>query len=613
MRWPTSGAWAGLVALLLALAAWTGPAQAQGAAQVLVLRDDIGTVDAHGLARTWLDQQGDATLAQVLRAPDTQFHAPEPGVFHRLPAHGALWLHLRLQRAPKERQAWLLKLPMPVLDLVTLHQQEGGLWRSESAGDTLAVNRWPEHGRYPVFRLDVPAGETRDIYVRIQHSTPASFPLELVSEGRHAEALQMEYLGLGAALGAMLLLIAGCLAKAWAYRDPGFAWYAAYAALTSLAMAAYTGVAAQLLWPGFGLLQDAPTNMLACAAVGAAILFVRKTLGLRRRLPLLDRLTLALGIAGPLVALLGIFLPKAIFLPAMGAYVCVASSAALVVSAIAWRRGDAVAGWVFAAQLPLVSAVVVTVTRNLGWVDLPFIPQYVVIVGLAVEVPLLLVALFTRSRDRLGAEIREQALTTHDALTGLLAPHLFQDRLRQVVVRHKRDGESAAVMYIALVNYPRIKEVFGTAVAEQSLLRSVIKLRRLLRDVDTVARMGEARFGVILEGAASRFSVTERASRLIAAGLMPLPGLKPDVTLQFHVAALLLNERSMEAEEVHAALEEQLGRMSPRTRRPIRFIAPDETPPPEDDQGGPDSSLFAPESDRPQSGPPLTATPAIRT
>lgn len=569
----------------------------------VVLRDDAGSVDAQGLARTWVDPQGDASLAQVLRAPDTQFQAPEPGALHRLPAQGALWLHLRVQRAAKERGDWLLRLPMPVIDQVTVYQQDDGQWRGETAGDTLAVHRWPAHGRYPVFRLDVPPGEMRDIYLRIQHSTPARFPLELLPEGRYAEAVQMEYLGLGAALGALLLLIGGCLAKAWAYRDPGFAWYAAYAALTSLAMSAYTGVAAQLLWPDFGLLQDAPTNMLACAAVAAAILFVRKTLGLRRRLPWLDRLTLGLGIAGVVVAVLGAVLPKAVFLPAMGAYVLVACTVTLAVSAIAWRRGDAVAGWVFGAQFPLVSAVMVTVTRNLGWLDLPFVPQYVVILGLALEVPLLLVALFIRSRDRHGAEIREQALSTHDALTGLLAPHLFEDRLRQVVLRHKRDGESAAVMYIDLVNYKPIKDTFSTAVAEQSVLRSVIKLRRLLRDVDTVARMGEARFGVILEGAASRHSVTERASRLIAAGLMPLPGLKPDVTLQFHVAALLLNERAMEAEEVQAALAEQLSRMSPRTRRPIRFIAPDEVPPPDDND--PDSALFAAESDRPPSRDPL--------
>ncbi len=587
MRWVAARLFVTCCAL-----AWCA-SSATAAPAPTALRDDVGSMEALAHARAWIDPQGEATLPQVLRAMDAQVPPATAGTVQRLPSRGVLWLHLRLQRPPKARHEWLLKLPMPVLDLVTVYQQDGGQWRAESAGDTMAVGRWPERARYPVFRLDLPAGDPRDVFVRIQHSTPAQFPLDLVTEAHHAESVQLEYLGFGGALGALLLLIAGCAAKGWAYRDADFGWYAGYAALTSLAMAAYTGVAGQFLWPHFGLLKDAPTNMLACAAVGAAILFVRKTLGLRRRLRWLDRLTLVLGIAGGAVAVAGAFLPKALFLPTVGVYICIASLAMLTASAVAWWRGDAVAPWVFAAQFPLVCVVVVSVTRNLGWLDLPVLPQYLVIVALAIEMPLLLVALFMRSRDRHGAEVREQALSTHDALTGLLAPHLFADRLRQVVARYRRTGEDAAVMYIDLVNHARIRDYFGTAVAEQSLLRSVIKLRRLLRDVDTVARVGEARFGVILEGASSRSSVTERASRLIAAGLTPLPGLKPDVTLQFHVAGLLLGDRPMEAEEVEAALASQLARMSPRTRRPIRFIEAEQ--PPASDAG--DSSMFTSEAE----------------
>ena len=72
--------------------------------------------------------------------------------------------------------------------------------------------------------------------------------------------------------------------------------------------------------------------------------------------------------------------------------------------------------------------------------------------------------------------------------------------------------------------------------------------------------------------AAMRTSVTDRAARLIAAGLMPLSGLKPDVTLQFHIAAVLLDERPMEPDDLVDGLVALLASMSPRTRRPIRFI-----------------------------------------
>jgi diguanylate cyclase (GGDEF)-like protein len=234
------------------------------------------------------------------------------------------------------------------------------------------------------------------------------------------------------------------------------------------------------------------------------------------------------------------------------------------------------------------------VGRVFGWVRVSAQSQYLVVVAIAVEVPLLLVALSIRSRDRHNAQVREQALSTRDALTGLLAPHLFTDRLRQVLARYRRDGLSAAVMVIELVNYGPIRARFGTAVAEQSLLRSVIKLRRLLRDSDTASRMGEAQFGVLLEGVGARAAVTERASHLIAAGLMPLPGLKPDVTLHFHVAAAMLFETGLDAEDLEQALRAQLARMSPRTRRPIRFLEAEAL---QSDPG--ESSLFPPAADEP--------------
>ncbi|HEY0826022.1 MAG TPA: 7TM diverse intracellular signaling domain-containing protein [Ramlibacter sp.] len=583
------------VLALLAAACCAPPAFAQAAAPApaLVLQDQPGRIDARGFARVWLDPLGDATIDEVSRSAAARFQAPQAGATYRLGPTGALWLHLRLQRSRVERQDWVLEFPMPVLDQVTVYQAEEGRWRAESGGDTLPVDTWAEPGRYPFFRINLAPGETRDVFVRIRHTTAANFPVLLDTAATHGRHQQLEYLLLGAAFGAMLLLIVGCLAKGFAYRDPVFGWYAAYAALTALGVASYTGVAAHLLWPGFGMVGDAVMPVLACAAVSAAMLFVRNILGLRRRFPRLDRLLLVLAVLGLAMAPLPLLLPKPVSAVLVSAIVLGGTLVALLVSITAWARGDGVAKWVFAAYLPMGGAVLLSVLRVFGWVPLSQHTQYAVVAAMGIEVPLLLVALFIRSHDRHSAEVREQALSTQDALTGLLAPHLFRDRLRQVVTRHRRDGENAAVVFIDLVNYGRIREYFGTAVAEQSLLRSVIKLRRLLRDVDTVSRVGEARFGVILEGASSRLSVTERATRLIAGGLMPLPGLKPDVTLQFHVAALLLSERPMDAEEVEQALSAQLARMSPRTRRPIRFVEPDQSP---SGEAG-DSSMFATEAE----------------
>jgi hypothetical protein len=60
--------------------------------------------------------------------------------------------------------------------------------------------------------------------------------------------------------------------------------------------------------------------------------------------------------------------------------------------------------------------------------------------------------------------------------------------------------------------------------------------------------------------------------KLIASGLIPLPGLVPEVTLHFQAACVLLHENPVPAERVLDDLRELLAGMSSQTRRPIRFL-----------------------------------------
>jgi two-component system, sensor histidine kinase LadS len=413
----------------------------------------------------------------------------------------------------------------------------------------------------------------------VRGAVPASVPLRLTTDIAHGQQQQLEYLGLGLATGALLLLLTACLAQSWVHRDRTYAWYAGYAALSLLCVLSYTGVAAHQLWPFAGAWADAGTGCLAALAGGAAILFVRKLTGLSARYRRLDRLALLAGWAGVPLALFYLFFERKLALDALAVYLFGTTLLNMGVAWFCWRRGDVVGMWVLLAYAPLTLAVLAAMLRLLGWLPTSFVTQYAVVVALTLEVPLQLLALSIRSRDRHGAQIREQALSSQDALTGLLAQHLFHDQLRQVVARFDRHRDDAAIVFIELANHARIKAHFGQAVAEQSLLRSVIKLRKLVRDVDTVARIGEARFALILEGVRSRAVITDRAARLIAQGLMPVPGLKPEITLQFHVAAVLLCEHSGEPSELAQSLNALLGAMSSRTRRPIRFLEPPQTQP----------------------------------
>jgi diguanylate cyclase (GGDEF)-like protein len=513
--------------------------------------------------------------------PPGRFKPADADTVYALGPSRNLWLHLRVLRPSEQKQGWRIAFPQPVLDSVTVFQQDDrGNWVAQSAGDTIANRLWPEVGRYPIFRVEAPPGQVRDIYVCVHHVTPIVMPVRLASDRAHDARNQLQYLGLGVVFGALSLLVAACLAQALVYRAWAYAGYAVYATVMMLAVASYAGIAGQLLWPDSGFWADNAQGCLAMAACGASLLFVRHLCAISARYSRFDRVVFFFGVLSVLSGAAFPLVPREVagaFL--VGGVMLVTMVLGVVTSALTWWRGDRVGRWVFLAYMPMAAAAVTIPLRLFGFFVDPWLTQYAIVIAMVLKVPLLLLALSMRVRERHNAEARAQALSSQDALTGLLSEHFFRDRLRQVVSRGQRYKEPAAVVLVDLVNYASIRRMHGPAVAEQSLLRAVIKLRRVLRDVDTTSRVGEARFGLILEGVNSRSGVTARAAQLIASGLMPLKGLKPEVTLHFHVASVLLGERMGEAYDLMEHLSQLLAEMSPRTRRPIRFLEPELTRP----------------------------------
>ena len=568
--WPVR--WLCLLCLLAPLAHGQ-PAVTGANLPPIVLADASNPLWDPPPAGEWTDASGQATLAQVL-AGQARFTPLQADRIHSL-GTGALWFHLRLLRPAGSHMEWVAEIPLPPIDAVTLYQQDSaGAWRGQTAGDKLAVASWPEPGRFPVFRLEVPPGEARDIYFRVQHNARANIPLRIASASNHSKRMQVAYLSLGLVFGSLMLLIAACVAQSWVFRDRFFFGYAAYGSTIALAMAAYTGVGAHLLWPHSGFIADAAQGGLGLLSAAAAILFVRDLSGIAAHRPALAEFARRCALAVPLLVAAYLLIDRPLGIYLLGAYMALTIVINILAASLSWRRGDKPSGWILAAYAPLAIAVALTLMRMFGLAPASWSNQYGLVAAMTAQVPLLLVALSLHSRERHGAMIRELALSSQDALTGVLAAHLFHDRLRQIVARHPREGDSAAVLFVDLANYGRIKEQHGSAVAEQSLLRSVIKLRRLLRETDTLSRIGEARFGLILERTGSHVNVTDRAAQVVAAGMMPIKGQKPEVSLQFHVAAALLHDIGLDPGALTTALAGLLQSMSQKTRRPIRFLRP---------------------------------------
>ncbi|MCW8884027.1 MAG: EAL domain-containing protein [Motiliproteus sp.] len=116
-------------------------------------------------------------------------------------------------------------------------------------------------------------------------------------------------------------------------------------------------------------------------------------------------------------------------------------------------------------------------------------------------------------------KIRYQA--QYDALTDLPNRTLAMDRLTQVVHQARRDGNKAVLMFIDLDGFKHINDSLGHDVGDVLLVQAAQRLRRSVREVDTVARQGGDEFLVIMGGLNSREDVMPVLENLLKAFSVP--------------------------------------------------------------------------------------------
>jgi diguanylate cyclase (GGDEF)-like protein/PAS domain S-box-containing protein len=123
-------------------------------------------------------------------------------------------------------------------------------------------------------------------------------------------------------------------------------------------------------------------------------------------------------------------------------------------------------------------------------------------------------------RLALHEQLRHQAF--HDSLTGLPNRALFEDRVRQALVRRRRHDASAAVMFIDLDNFKTVNDGLGHAAGDQLLREIARRLEATVRAQDTAARLGGDEFAVLLEDLADEPEALAIAERALDALQPPL-------------------------------------------------------------------------------------------
>ena len=134
----------------------------------------------------------------------------------------------------------------------------------------------------------------------------------------------------------------------------------------------------------------------------------------------------------------------------------------------------------------------------------------------------------TRMKDH---ERELERVAHYDALTGLPNRVLFGDRLQQAMAQATRRAQRLAIAYLDLDGFKTINDRYGHEVGDRLLIAVAGRMKRALREEDTLARIGGDEFIAVLgelnspgaaAGESSCLNCMPIFDRLLAAAAEPL-------------------------------------------------------------------------------------------
>lgn len=117
--------------------------------------------------------------------------------------------------------------------------------------------------------------------------------------------------------------------------------------------------------------------------------------------------------------------------------------------------------------------------------------------------------------ERKKADEKLEYMANYDALTGVPNRILMFDRLAQSINQSKRYNDKTAVMYLDLDDFKPINDKYGHDAGDVVLKKTANRLKRCVRDTDTVSRLGGDEFAILARGFHILNDLTELCKRLV--------------------------------------------------------------------------------------------------
>jgi GGDEF domain-containing protein len=529
-----------------------------------------------GEGLVFVDSSGALTFDQVR----SKFDAGEgqPARQQRIMPTGegaALWYRLALPEVAAPTPL-MLAVPHANMDNVDLYRPSpaapGGQWLLQRSGDQIAVADWPVRHLTPAFELLLQPGESQLTFLRVGHNNPISVHWVLSEPAEFHDKAKRGHLFLGIYIGLVLLIALFSSLHAVAWRDSIHLFYAVYVLVVALGQLSLTGLGGEFFWPGNAWWNDIAPVVLTMGAATLLHLFLRQ-LVVDRDMPWLSRGLLVMALVGAIGVLLFLALGRGSIVGRISTPYYLGSMAVYMVVAVwyLWRR-PRVGFWILAAMVCLTAGSIFPILRTQGMLPMSFATQYGAQIGAGLEIPLLLLALYMRSRERRDNQARVGALTRMDPLTGVGNHRVLLQRLDSLLLRQQRDPGVGAVVRVRLSNAIELRQEYGMETAQSAVVQAGACITSVAQEGDTVARHRDGDFVLVLQGHLTREQLTDIGQRLIARGLSENPGLPLNTVLQLKVAVAEAPFQATDATLLLQSLGAVLGELAGRSGTALRFV-----------------------------------------
>jgi GGDEF domain-containing protein len=390
-----------------------------------------------------------------------------------------------------------LTMGMPRLDAVHVsYRLDGGAWTTLSAGDTLAMQRWPLPDRQPSFILPLPPGQT-DVVLQFAHRGVMDMPVLLQNNRAFLESRTTSVWVAGMFVGVNLVMALMGLLMALNFSKLGFLAVTVMSTMVALVLMFGSGLGGMLFVTSSEEFND-KVKFVVNTSWGLMLPWVASiALGIRvySRVWSWGAGVLALGGIAIVVALSNYHL-RDFALINIGALLSLVLIYVVAMMSWVWYKNYSRNVIIFSGLLLYLSALFLLFAAYMGILETDTSGVMAALTSMLASL-VLIRGLFMQHRMGRQVLARANISPLRDVLTGLLNRDGMQAHLyNKVRSRIQSEQTGAVFIYISVMDAERAMHEHGEQGFEMGMVQIAASLSTSVSGVDGVARISRHAFGI---------------------------------------------------------------------------------------------------------------------